>query len=172
MGKTSIQIVNDQNPLEIRISGPLNEQSSTELLPIIEAVRDSCRIRLGEVSSINSLGTMAWVRFINLLGQKCSNITLTECSIDFVSQANMISGFNGLGRIVSFFGQYFCAQCPHEESKLFQSSEIFANPDDIEDRLSDGIICVKCGSAMELGEDTKVFIQRQLRSQTQQKKVS
>jgi hypothetical protein len=172
MRKTSIQLLNDKVPAELIMSGPLNEQSSTELLPVVDGIKDFCKIRLGEVSSINSLGTMAWVRFITLLGQKCSKIELFECSIDFVSQANMILGFCGLARVMSFYGLYYCTQCPHEHTKLFESQELLTKQEDLETMLNKGIVCVKCGNSMELGEDSKIFIQRQISTQLQHKKAS
>ena len=172
MEKKPIRFDDQKKPPLVTIVGPINEQTSKELLPLIDQIKESCQFNLKEVTSVNSLGTMAWVRFMGLLGQKCPHIELHECSVDFIAQANMIASFFGSGRVLSFYGLYCCTDCPHEESHLFDLASLKTHAGEMEKRIHMPLICGKCGNEMELSDDAKTYLQKQLKQLEIQRKTA
>jgi anti-anti-sigma regulatory factor len=161
VSKTVFKVTSDDRSTKLVIEGSIDEHSGQELLPIVEKLKSPCIINLKSVTSINSLGAMAWLRFTAILN-KIQTVTFEECAVDFVAQTNMIAGFLGSANVASIFGQYFCRSCFHDETKFFEVSSYFNDPEKLSTLATQTLTCIKCGDAMELSEDTLIFLSRQL----------
>jgi hypothetical protein len=64
-----------------------------------------------------------------------------------VDQINMVAGFAGRGRVVSFYAPMLCESCNHEEDHLFYVSDL---------RKHDGRLpplpCPHCGTTMQVDD--------------------
>jgi ABC-type transporter Mla MlaB component len=136
----------------LHLKGPLNERSGTKLMEAIPKIEGRCIINLAGVTHINSIGAIAWVRFINQLENR--EITLEECAVDFVIQMNCIHGFTHKAKVTSILAQYFCEECQEDNSKLIKlAAEV-----DLEDLLRLTHTCGHCGGMMRIGEHPENFI--------------
>ncbi len=147
---TSFSKPNNIQTLHIR--GPLNERSGAKLMELIPKIENRCTINLAGVTHINSIGAIAWVRFINQLENR--DITLEECAVDFVIQINCIHGFTHKAKITSILAQYFCEECQEDTSKLIKLSKEV----DLENLLKLTHTCGHCGGIMRIGEHPENFI--------------
>ncbi len=171
MSKKELSITYDKQSSTLTIDGPIDEQCGPILLPFIEEIKGPCTINLSKVDSINSLGAMAWVRFLTLLLHK-TQVTFVECSVDFVAQTNMIVSFQGSAAIESAYGQFFCNNCYHDEVKLYRLNELVANLTTIDKLQEETHVCSKCGDSMTLGDDSLIFLTRMIQTSKKIKKVS
>lgn len=171
MKQTHIKLIPGNGSTTLVIDGILDERSGSQLLPIIDQIKGPCTIQLDKVVGVNSLGAMAWIRFLTHLLQK-TRVTLDQCSTDFVAQTNMISQFQGNSSIKSAFGQFFCDECDHDEIKLFQIDDILKTPNPAETLPTLTIPCVACGEPMALGDDSLMFFNRMIQTAPKIPKLS
>lgn len=107
--KLQIRIEGDpSDTLQIWFDGEIHENFKSHLIALPEA--KSYIINLSGLRSINSLGLREWAQFILMLTQK-SQVSLEECSVVFIDQANIVPQIIANSRVTSFFAPYYCPRC-------------------------------------------------------------
>ncbi|NBO37363.1 hypothetical protein EBU99_02135 [bacterium] len=94
--------------LNIWFDGEVNENFKANLVIIPDAKH--FLINLSGLRSINSLGIREWSQFLQTLCQR-SQVTLEECAVVFIDQANIVPQILAKAKVTSFFAPYFCPQC-------------------------------------------------------------
>jgi hypothetical protein len=92
----------------LRIEGEIHENFKAKHIALPKAA--SYIINLSALKSINSLGIREWTAFIGMLC-KNSTVTLDECSVVFIDQANIVPQILSNSKVSSFFAPYYCPQC-------------------------------------------------------------
>ncbi|HEY3357351.1 MAG TPA: PilZ domain-containing protein [Polyangia bacterium] len=77
------------------------------------------------VRYINSQGSRLWTAFLRELDEGVA-YTFSRCSVAFATQASMVVGFLGRGRVVSFMAPYRCEACDRDEVRLLQTAALTA----------------------------------------------
>ena len=101
------------------ISGSLDEDSELDGLLYPDAQIADCR----NLTQMYSVGIRKWV--LKLQERPAdSPLTFTHCSIVFIEQLNLITGFVDAKKVESFYAPYFCDECDKTHSMLLIPSEI------------------------------------------------
>ncbi|NBW80214.1 hypothetical protein EBR21_00530 [bacterium] len=99
---------NPDECLSVFVDGEIHENFKSKLIPMPEC--KAYLINLAGLRSINSLGIREWSSFINNLCRK-SEVTLEDCSVVFIDQANIVPQILGTAKVTTFFAPYFCPKC-------------------------------------------------------------
>jgi len=127
----------------LAISGVIDEHA--ELHPVSE-VRGEVEISLKGVRRINSFGVRAWIDVIRQIPAE-TKLTFVECPPPVVDQINMVQGFLGHGKLISFYSPMICEDCDEQEDALFT----VAACRDLGGKLPP-VKCKRCGNAMEVDD--------------------
>jgi len=142
----SLEIANEADGATIRMAGAIDEMVDltlpTSLPPGV------VRLELGGVDSINSLGVGKWLRFIDELRSRTSQIVVRNLSTVLVFQASMISSFLEGAEVESFVVPYECDSCSNAEDRLFQSKA----------EVPGTMTCPKCQSQMDLDSEPEFYL--------------
>jgi hypothetical protein len=99
----------------IRLFGVIDEHAD---LAFLASLRGRVRLSLKGVRRINSFGVRAWIDAVRKVPAECS-FELSECPPPVVDQMNMVAGFVGRGKVVSFYAAMRCEACDRELDHLF-----------------------------------------------------
>jgi hypothetical protein len=124
------------------LSGIIDENADLSFFAELEG---PSHINLKNVRRINSYGVRAWIEAIRQV-PKTVPFELYECPPSVVDQINMVAGFAGRGRVVSFFAPMTCDKCDHEEDHLFYVADFKQRG-----KLPE-VPCPKCGQRMEVDD--------------------
>lgn len=95
----------------VEIEGAMDATAEAVLRPLLTEVKDSkVQIKLGRVSSINSIGASQWIQFIRPFS-KDHAVEFLECPEMFTSYCSLIAVMPGTGKIVSFIVSFHCTKC-------------------------------------------------------------
>lgn len=133
----------------IQLNGLVDENAD---LSFFGALRGSTTISLKGVRRINSFGVRAWIDGIRKI-PRAAAIEFIECSPPVIDQVNMVAGFLGHGKVVSFYAPMFCERCDLEEDRLFQVADCLKNGA----RLPE-VTCGRCGKPMEMDEVEEQYL--------------
>jgi hypothetical protein len=92
----------------VRFEGEIHENFKAKQVILPKAA--SYLINLSGLKSINSLGIREWSTFVANLCRN-ANVTLDECSVVFIDQANIVPQILSSSKVTSFFAPYYCPQC-------------------------------------------------------------
>ena len=91
----------------VKLAGPIDEHAQ---LPPLPPGLPIVVVHLAGVTSINSIGSRAWLGWVQRLGST-TRLQLEECPVVFVKSFNMVRGFLAENaRVGSFFVPYFSDQ--------------------------------------------------------------
>jgi hypothetical protein len=114
-------------------------------LSFLEKLAGPTRLNMRGVRRINSYGVRAWIEAVRRVPDVVG-LELIECPPSVIDQVNMVAGFTGRGRVVSFLAPMICESCGHEKEQLFQTEDYRR-----EHRLPD-VRCPRCGAAMQVDD--------------------
>jgi hypothetical protein len=114
-------------------------------LAFLERLAGPSRLNMRGVRRINSFGVRAWIEAVRRVPPDVS-LELVECPPSVVDQINMVAGFAGRARVVSFLAPMICDACGHEKEELFQTADYQR-----ERRLPD-VACPSCGALMQIDD--------------------
>ncbi len=77
-------------------------------------------VDLWRITGVSSFGVREWVRAARSAAEK-ARIWFVGASPRMTDQFNMISGFDGGGTLLSFYGNYLCPHCDNETPALFDT---------------------------------------------------
>ena len=84
---------------------------------------------LADLGRINSGGVRLWVNFIRAITADVDELSFERCTVAFVAQLNMISGFAGNGRVRSIYAPYLNEQSDEVSMLLLDVDGLdFDNP--------------------------------------------
>jgi CheY-like chemotaxis protein len=100
------------------------------------------------VRYINSQGSRLWTALLRDLDPSIE-YTFSRCSVAFTTQASMVVGFLGRGRVASFMAPYRCEACDRDEVRLLQTATLVAEGDV---HIVPRFRCAECAGYLVLDE--------------------
>ncbi len=138
--KTKVR--NEGNLSTLSLEGPIAEHARKPLLAVIqELTGKDVVVDCENVSSINSVGCIGWLNFINGLPKDLRSLRFQNCRSVFLDYANLVRGFLGNGKVETVLMPYVCDNCDHSLSQKMTAAGL-------EDHLSKAVVCPKCNSEM------------------------
>jgi len=137
--------------LVLRLKGSIDESTPLEQAfgapaPVIEV---NCR----EITSINSSGVKAWIRYFQAAAKGGSRFSFHECSQSIVDQINFIMNFTCGGKVESIFLPFCCESCNTPALALFKCDDLRAAQLQVTPPA-----CVKCGAATSFDEIPEEYL--------------
>jgi hypothetical protein len=105
----------------------------------------SVRLNLRGIRRINSYGVRTWIEAVRRIPRSVS-LELHECPPSVVDQINMVAGFVGRGKVVSFYAPMACERCGLERDHLFSVADYRAAG-----KLP-AVDCPRCGATMHVDD--------------------
>jgi len=127
----------------LAVSGVIDEHA--DLGPLSKVTGD-VEVSLKNVRRINSFGVRAWIDAIRRI-PKDTRLTFVECPPPVVDQINMVQGFLGHGKLISFYSPMICEECDEQEDELFFVDKCR----ELGGKLPQ-VNCKRCGNAMEVDD--------------------
>jgi hypothetical protein len=142
-----IDVIDGETPgvCTIYLSGIIDENADLSFFSDISTDGAVTRLNLKNVRRINSYGVRSWIEAIRSV-RSLAPLELHECPPSVVDQINMVAGFAGRGKVISFYAPMACDGCDHEEDRLF-----FVEDFKKAGKLPD-VPCPSCGRRMEVDD--------------------
>ncbi len=151
--KLSVERISEGDITCVRFAGVMDESFEGKRLGT--SIRAKVVILdLGRVSKISSFGIREWSDFIGSITRVTEHIYLIECTPKVMDQINMVAGFIGKARVVSFYGPYRCDFCDMDRSILFQVDRDSASIRSFEPPEQ---LCETCARPQFFDEDPSSF---------------
>ncbi|MBI5482716.1 MAG: PilZ domain-containing protein [Deltaproteobacteria bacterium] len=116
-------VVEEDGRQRVFLEGDFNE--SATFGGLAARLGDQVDFDAAGVRYINSHGSRLWCAFLRGL-ERVQSYTFSRCSVAFTTQAGLVPGFLGRGRVVSFHAPYHCDQCDRDEVRLLQTAALVA----------------------------------------------
>lgn len=147
----------EQGRQMVALTGVLRGDSDLE--PLRASLRGHVHFRLREFRRISSDSVQRWIDFVRGLAS-VERVSLHECPISFVHQANLITNLLDRQEVVSFFAPYACEACGLDEEKLL---DVQRDLDGGKQRTPPDFTCSGCGRPLvfdDLVEQYFAFLDR------------
>lgn len=128
----------------VTISGVIDENA--DLSPLAALGSRPIQVDLRSVRRINSFGVRLWIDAVRAIPATTS-LEFFNCPSPVVDQCNMVGGFLGHGRLISFFAPMLCEECDEQVDQLFETQRCRDN----EGKLP-VTPCPRCGREMEVDD--------------------
>jgi hypothetical protein len=126
----------------LQLSGVLDE--TVRLTDLVPRLGQQITIDLGEVKRINSIGVLAWLRFMRQMNGR--KVMLRRCPPAVVEQMSMILGFRGSARVESVLAPYVCPKCHADRFEVIAAKEAAQG-------RAPARTCGNCGGPTRLDDD-------------------
>lgn len=146
--------------LSLTFEGIIDE--NTFLGRIFETDKRKIKINIRGVDRINSCGVREWVNAIKEIPPK-KQLEFLECSLPMVKQFNMITNFEGHGKVVSFMAPYFCSQCNKQFENLIVLNKHF---EEILNLKAPSFSCPECRGKLEFDDLEDKYFQFAIRQES------
>ena len=145
----------DEEENIVFLSGPITELAAKGLNDLLSRAKRSKNwvFNFKSMEYINSLGIRVWCKFLRSFSEG-RNIVFEECPPTLVGQINTRKHVIGSASIKSFYGDFVCCDCDHEEAVLLQTADGIEKIEEICNSRK----CEKCGAAMELDAELEEFL--------------
>jgi hypothetical protein len=132
----------------LSLSGVIDETAKlADLTPhVLGAQGFQVTIDLGEVTRINSVGVLGWLRFMRQLAGR--PVVLRRCPSSVIEQMSMVLGFQAHAKVESVLAPYACARCHNARFELIR-----ANERGVAEGRAPARPCPSCGAPMALDDD-------------------
>ena len=144
----NVHVRRGEDKTTVTIAGLVDELADFSDLTSLEGL---VQLDLRGIRRFNSAGVRVWVDAMRSLTSNAT-VSFVECSPSVVDQLNMITGFLGKGRVVSFVGPMMCPICDATEDVVFEAKMV---------RDLEGLPetrCPSCGGIMELDDDPESYL--------------
>ena len=138
-------INSEKDRQKVAFCGSLTEESAQSLKPLLSHAGENFIFNFKGIDYVNSQGVKNWINFLRAF-EVGRNIVFEECPVYIVVQINMIKRFKGSAVINSFFSDFNCESCDHEQSVLFDARQGYEKL--VEE--AEAVRCERCNSGMEL----------------------
>jgi hypothetical protein len=109
---------------------------------------------VGGVKSVTSYGVRTWLEMLATAQDQIGQLYLARCSQAVVTQLNMVGGFSGGARVISFYTPYRCQLCAFEFEKLFDCE---LDAESIRNLDPPHASCPQCTLIADVDEDTLTY---------------
>lgn len=133
----------------VKLFGVIDEHAD---LSFFTGLRGSVKLSLRGVRRINSFGVRAWIDGIRKVPGECQ-LELQECPPPVVDQMNMVQGFVGRGKVISFYAAMRCDACDEEQDHLFAVADVRKNRGKLPN-----VACPSCGKPMEVDDIEEQYL--------------
>jgi hypothetical protein len=135
---------------QVTLSGVIDEYADLSFLGSLTGPKVVLNMR--GVRRINSYGVRHWMEQIRKVPP---NVTMEVIEIPppIVDQVNMVHGFMGRGKVVSFYVPYTCGNCEEYREQLVTTAEVKKRKGLPE------VKCVACGTVMEVDDVEEQYLQ-------------
>ena len=117
----------DKSKILITLSGAITEEAEITLQALLQKIKDEkitdIYINFSKVTRVNSLGVRSWVTFMRALGNQ-RKVSFQECPSEIIMQINMIPSFLCHAKVDSFYTNYICPKCQHNENHLIYTRDV------------------------------------------------
>ena len=124
------------------LSGIIDENAD---LGFLEMLNGPSKLDMKGIRRINSYGVRAWIEAIRKVPASAI-VDFVDCPSVVIDQMNMVAGFLGRGRVVSFFAPMVCARCGVDRNELFQTEDYHRDG-----RLPE-VSCPRCTAPMQVDD--------------------
>ncbi len=128
----------------VAITGIIDENA--DLAPLAALGERPVEVAMRGVRRINSFGVRAWIDAVRKIPQS-ARLQFVQCPPPVVDQCNMVAGFLGHGKLVSFFAPMVCTECDEQIDQLFLTSACRDNGGKLP-----ATPCPRCGRPMEVDD--------------------
>jgi hypothetical protein len=125
-----------------RLSGVIDENAN---LAFLARLGGHVRLHVKGVRRINSYGVRTWIEALRTVPESAT-YEFVECSPPLLDQLITVAGFQGRGRVTSFYVPLVCA-CGAEKEHLFLTIDYEAGG-----RRLPKVACQACGKPMEVDD--------------------
>lgn len=105
----------------VTLTGIIDE--AADLSPLTELGARPIEIDLRGVQRINSSGVRTWIDVVRGLPADVP-LAFVRCPPPIVDQCNMVIGFLGHGRLVSFYAPLVCRECDEQLDQLYPTADV------------------------------------------------
>nr|QEO74303.1 serine/threonine protein kinase [uncultured bacterium] len=129
----------------LQLSGAINESFDNKSLQA--QPEDVVVIDMDGVKRVSSFGVREWMRALKLLN--AASYFFVRCRPAVIAQLNMVAGFGGRGRLITFYAPLVCDKCGHTSETLVdlrtqhETVAAFHSPEQS---------CASCGDPMVLDD--------------------
>jgi hypothetical protein len=127
----------------VKLYGVIDEHAD---LAFLGELRGRVSINLRGVRRINSFGVRSWIDAVRRVAAECA-LEFIECPPPVIDQMNMVAGFLGRGKVLSFYAPMACEGCGSEQDVLFRVVDV----KNAGSKLP-SVGCAKCGKPMEVDD--------------------
>lgn len=135
---------------QLKLSGVIDEHADLSFLGGLAGPKVVLNLR--GVRRINSYGVRHWMEHIRKVPASVQ-MEVVEIPPPIVDQVNMVHGFMGRGKVVSFYVPYTCGNCEEYREQLVTSSEVRAK------KALPEVKCPACDSVMEVDDVEEQYLQ-------------
>lgn len=114
---------------KVRLHGDFAQSTDFSELAARLVDVSSIEFNMREVRLITSIGTRAWCDFLE--GLRGKTYSFRHASIAFASQVSQVAMAAGTGDILSFEAPYRCDKCDREDVRLFDTSAVLREHDEV-----------------------------------------
>lgn len=151
-GRLTINIDEKALVTYVELSGIIDEDSA--IARTVESIdTPKMVINAHGVSRINSCGVRDWVKWMETLDQKETQVVIVECAVCFMTHINTLVNFLGSGSLESFYAPYHCPNCDEVRN-------ILLNVDDLPDSTpveAPQLRCDTCDHLLEFNDVEDYF---------------
>jgi len=140
----AIEVVQRDGADHVSMSGVIDENADLALLGTLGA--RPVRFNMKSVRRINSYGVRSWMEAIRRIPRD-AEISFIHCPPPVIDQCNMVAGFLGHGRLLSFYAPMTCTECDEQIDQLFETAACRANGNKLP-----ATPCPRCGRPMEVDD--------------------
>ena len=135
---------------QVTLTGVIDEHADLSFLGGLSGPKVTLNMR--GVRRINSYGVRHWMEHIRKVPPNVQ-MEVIEIPPPIVDQVNMVHGFMGRGKVVSFYVPYTCGNCEEYREQLVTTAEVKKNKGLPE------VKCPACGSVMEVDDVEEQYLQ-------------
>jgi hypothetical protein len=140
----TIEVAENDGEDHVTIGGVIDENA--DLTALTQLGARPIRIHVKGVRRINSFGVRSWIDAIRQI-PATTPLRIVHAPPSVVDQCNMVQGFFGHGKLVSFYAPMTCSECDEQVDQLFETAACRANGG----RLP-STPCPRCGRPMEVDD--------------------
>jgi hypothetical protein len=134
---------------EVRLFGIIDEHADLSALDALPARRVVLNLR--GIRRINSFGVRLWMDQIKKVSARVP-LEFVEVPPPIVDQANMLEGFLGRGKVISFYVPYACETCDQYVERLVTAADC------VRGGLPE-VRCATCSSVLEVDDVEEQYLQ-------------
>jgi serine/threonine protein kinase len=156
------------------VKPPAIQQASVEAVPLADVVllnvsglvderftgfgsfgnATSLVINVAGITRMTSFGVRQWLKAMDALPKKRTELFLLGCPTVFVDQLNMVLNFGGAAKVLTVAAPYTCTSCGVESG---ESIDVLAERTNLANGVTPEKQCARCGGKLEFDESPESY---------------